>query len=141
MDLTLTRLKKGADGIFSELEDTDGEFVAYTLERAYAVPNSFPTEWGPKIPAGEYICIRGIHQLANGKPFETFEVLGVAGHTGLLFHCGNFDSDSQGCILLGQQIQNINAETKMVTQSQVAFANFRALEAAINSFMLTVVED
>lgn len=139
MDLTLTRLKKGADGVFGELEDADGEFVASTLERAYAVPNTFPTEWGPKIPPGEYVCVRGIHQLANGKPFETFEILGVAGHTGLLFHQGNFDSDSQGCILLGMQIANIDSQTKMVTQSQAAFAKFRALEASINSFILTVV--
>jgi len=87
------------DGIFGELVDSDGNIIAQTLEHAYG---NDADGWIPKIIDGEYLCVRGMHRLHNKtEDFETFEITGVEGHTNLLFHCGNYDNDSDGCVLLG----------------------------------------
>ena len=114
MYLILQRQLKGADGIFGGLNDEDDNQVAVTLERAYMTGG----QWTPKIPAGVYTCVRGSHALKNGGMFETFEVKGVKDHSGLLFHPGNFDSDSEGCILLGEKIVLMDPQTHIITDSR-----------------------
>lgn len=141
MNLTLTRFKYGIDGIFGELKATaDFTDVAVTLERAYPMVDQVNGHTVfAKIPQGVYICERGIHQLSHGGPFETFEVTGVTGHTDLLFHQGNYDSDSQGCILLGAAVAQVTPDTQMVTDSRETFANFMTLQSGEDSFTLTVI--
>lgn len=127
--MILERVKFTPDGIFSSLSK-DGENIAFTLEHAY--PGTDDT-WIAKIPNGTYTCIRGMHHLLHGAPFETFEITGVSGHSGLLFHKGNFDSDSEGCVLLGEEIVG-----NMVSNSAVSFENFMSVLTGIDSFPLTV---
>lgn len=131
MNLALVRKRNDESGVFGELRipDTDA-VVAMTLERAYS-DNGI---WAPKVPPGEYICKRGTHIIEDGKgPFETFEVMGVPGHTGILFHMGNYNRDSQGCILLGRFVYG-NALVK----SAIAFDGFLNLMEGIDGFRLTV---
>jgi hypothetical protein len=121
-----------ATGIFGELLDDDGNFLFYTLQRAYFANGS----WSPKIPLGEFVCKRGQHQLEKMLyPFETFEITNVPGHTNLLFHMGNVNEDSEGCILLG----NRREENKGIYKSKDAFASFMQQQAGTDYFILDVI--
>ena len=126
MDLTLTRKLYSKDGVFGELTDESGKLVAVTLEHAYDLM--------PKVPAGTYACKRGPHRLASMEhDFTTFEIEGVPDHSKILFHVGNYNHDSQGCVLLGHQRVD-----KMVTESKLAFARFMELQTGVNTFHLIV---
>jgi hypothetical protein len=94
----------------------------------------------PKIPTGTYECLRGVHQLAptaispKPQPFETFEITGVEGHSGLLFHTGNFSEDSRGCVLL-----SLGRNEKMLINSREGFERFMQAQAGCDNFTLTVI--
>lgn len=124
------------DGIFSELYKAKDIFMV-TLEHAY--PNQ--ASWAPKIPRGAtYTCRRGLHSLDHynqGMPFETFEILGIPGHTGLLFHPGNWNKDSNGCVLTGRYIRH-DAAGWWVTQSVAAYSSFMADLMGQDEFQLRV---
>src|ERR1035437_4131631 len=106
------------DGIFGMFTfDGDAPFCV-TLSHAFPVEGTYQ----PIVKAGTYTCVRGTHQLANGVPFETFEITGVEGHGGLLFHAGNFNKDSEGCTLLGEAIGNQADGEEMITNSKATFA-------------------
>ncbi len=143
MDLTLTRFLSRADGIFSRLFTPDGSLLAVTLEHAYLQDSNAGAEgavlvYSPKIPLGAFACHRGMHQLASmTEPFETFEICGVQGHCNLLFHAGNFNKDSEGCILLGEDCTG-STEGEMVTNSRATFTKFMQAQTGIDSFTLTV---
>lgn len=134
MDLTLKRTDYTEDGVFGHLEETDsGDSVAVTLEHAYYSGNGIGS-YEPKLPPGEYLCVRGTHQLKNGKPFVTFQITGVPNHTGMLFHPGNYNEDSDGCVLLGTVMSSA-----MISESRVAFTKFMSLQEDVDAFPLTVL--
>ena len=135
MDLVLIRKQYREDGIFSTCCDMDGNQVMVTLEHAYPSPDGF----SPKIPEGSYTCVRGQHRLHGmEEDFTTFEITGVAGHEGLLFHWGNFNQDSEGCILVGEQDFESASGQQMITASRAEFAKFMALQEGLDSFTLVV---
>lgn len=130
MDLTLTRTSCSKGGIFGKILDSKGNKIAFSLEHAYASGGS----WTPKILNGSYTCVRGNHRLHGmDKDFETFEITEVKGHSNLLFHWGNYNKDSEGCVLVGASIVK-----DMVTNSRVTFAKFMALQDGLDRFQLTV---
>lgn len=136
MNLTLTRQEYREDGIFSILTDENGKVLAHTLEHAYDDGNG---GFAPKIPDGTWVCQRGPHRLHGmTADFITFEITGVAGHSDLLFHWGNWNKDSEGCILMGEGIAQ-SAQGQMVTASKVAFQALMDLQNGIDSFTLTVI--
>lgn len=133
---TLKRTDSRADGIFGSFSfDGEGRFCS-TLEHAY--PNIDGT-YAPKVPPGIYTCVRGTHALHNGIPFETFEITGVEGHKGILFHVGNMNKDSEGCVLLGHTIaiNPANGE-EMVTGSKGEFAAFMERFEGVDQWQLEV---
>lgn len=136
MTLVLTRNKRQMDGVFSTLTDEHGAVLAKTLEHAYG------DNFEPKLQPGSYGCKRGAHRLHGmTSDFETFEVEGVKGHKGILFHVGNYNADSDGCILLGEKVQNASVHantTLMITNSKAAFASFMSKVAGSDSFVLIV---
>lgn len=135
MDLTLTNTDFLDTGIFGELKDSDGKHLFYTLQHAYDSGQG-DGSYVPKVPAGTYTCVKGQHQLAYMRaPEDMFEVTNVPGHTGILFHVGNFNGDSEGCILLGS---NIASPGRMIGASNLAFTKFMNLQKDINEFTLTV---
>ncbi len=135
MDLILRRLEYEEDGIFSQLETIKAEKVAVTLEHAFT---DGAGGFYPKLPPGVYTCKRGMHTLKNMlTPFETFEITGVPGHTGMLFHVGNFNADSDGCVCLGREIGQSN-KGQMVTSSKPAFFDFMELQSGVLEFKLDV---
>jgi len=82
-----------------------------------------------------------MHRLGHGatltKPFSTFEVTGVEGHSGLLFHRGNYNKDSAGCILVGQNIADVGGQ-QIITGTPAAFAAFLERLDGIDQFDLEV---
>jgi hypothetical protein len=130
-DFILTHTRFCSDGIFGELKKFDGTFVAYTLEHSY--------DNKPKLTNGNYTCVRGPHKLHGmTNPFITFEIMGVPDFngvpvTGVLFHWGNYNKDSEGCVLMGAS----EAPTMIGTSVQTWTA-FMASMSGIDSFNLTV---
>lgn len=138
MNLILTRQQAYANGIFGFLKDEDDNQVAVTLEHAYSLSNG---GYGPKLAVGTYVCKRGTHQLHGmAAPFTTFEITEVPDFlglpvTGVLFHCGNFNRDSEGCVLLGMlDAQNLSG----IVGSREDFGRFMALQEGCDLFTLVV---
>jgi hypothetical protein len=126
MTLKLIRRECKDTGIFSDLCAENGVKLYSTLEHSY--------DCKPKIPNGTFTCVRGKHRLHGmTEDFETFEITGVEGHQGLLFHCGNFNKDSEGCVLVGR-----TRSGDMVTSSREAFADFMEGLKGLDSFTLIV---
>lgn len=131
MKLILERNDQRSSGIFGVLSDEAGNLLAVTLEHAY-----FSSEtWLPKIPPGSYQCVRGLHRLHGmAEPFSTFEITGVTGHSNLLFHWGNYNRDSDGCVLLGRERYG-----SIISHSKDTFAEFMKLLENESSFQLEVI--
>jgi hypothetical protein len=130
MTLTLKRLLRRPDGILSELRDEAGNLIAMTIEHSYNNQ--------PKLYNGTFTCERGMHQLHSmNSPFETFEIMGVKGHDNILFHRGNWQSDSEGCVLLGETSED-SAKGLMVTSSAKTFTKFMNLLEGLQTFTLIV---
>ncbi len=126
MNMTLRRASFTPFGIFGTLFDAGENIIASTLEHSYNLL--------PKLPDGVYTCRRGMHRLAHMKqPFETFEICDVPGHTDILFHTGNRNEDSAGCVLLGSEVKGSE-----IAYSRVAFDKFMAIQAGVEEFGLTV---
>jgi len=134
---TLARNDFRSDGIFGTFTfDGETEFCK-TLEHAYLQTDG---SFQPKLKSGVYTCILGIHALENGIPFNTFEIKGVIGHSGILFHAGNYNRDSKGCVLLGHTIiTDPKTGEQMVTSSRVKFKAWMEKFAGNNSFQLNVI--
>lgn len=138
--MKLKRTDFRADGIFGQLFDDKGILICYTLEHAYLLSAGGGHTYIPKLPNGTFTCIRGPHRLHNMKAdFETFEITGVPEHKNILFHWGNFDRDSEGCVILGSAIVVQDDGTEMVVNSKKTFAEFMKHLDGINEFTLTVV--
>lgn len=136
MDLVLKRTHSLEYGIFGILYDSNVKKIAVTIEHAYSGA-SFG-EWKSKIPLGTYVCKRSEHHLrAQPNPFETFEVTGIKGHSGIVFHVGNRNNDSEGCILIGTGFDNLECP-RAITSSRLAFSMFMVLQDGDDSFKLRV---
>lgn len=146
MDLKLKRITGTPNGVFSQLTGLapGGSLDLSTIEHAYP---DYAGKWIPKLATGTYKCIRGIHQLEDPKkpgellpPFETFEIMNVPQFqgqnvTGLLFHIGNYNHDSHGCVLVGMGQNDV-----MVTNSAIAFNDhFMKAQEGCNEFTLVVL--
>ena len=138
MKLILKRRNYRLDGVFGELTDEQGNCICFTLERSYADLNALEAI-SPKLPAGTYKCVKGPHRLKGMvQDFETFEVMNVPGHWGILFHVGNYNEDSEGCILLGEGLGTRQKNGVMLTNSKKAFAKFMTLLKDVDDFQLLV---
>ena len=136
MGLTLLRDTYGKDGVLGALSNSAGVFPFRTLEHAY--PSDLFGGYYPKVPAGKYTCKRGKHRLHGmTEDFETFEIQGVVGHSNILFHWGNFNSDSEGCVLVGMPSK---VEGLPIANSRKAFAYFMQSLAGLDEFELNVVD-
>lgn len=141
MIITLQRTDVRDDGVFGMLLDQRGNFICCTLEHAYK-------DNIPKVIEGTYECVRGMHRLKSffdkdGKQirpdFETFMVSKVPNRVNILFHVGNYEEDSDGCVLLGSAIGwKLDKKGKMLMASGKAFENFMALLSGLDTFTLIV---
>ncbi len=135
MIFRLERSVYGVDGILGILYDDKLEQCAVVLEHAYTEGNGYKA----KLPDGTYTCQRGTHKLHNSIPFETFEVMDVPGHDNILFHQGNYNKDSEGCLLLGASKANQANKEVMITNSKATFSKFMDKLKDIDKFTLIVI--
>lgn len=86
------------------------------------------------IPPGEYVC-RRFH---GTKYPNTFEIL-VQGHTALLFHAGNVEEESLGCVLLGSSFGKLKGD-RAVLNSGNTFKAFLEETEGLDQFPLTIID-
>ena len=127
-EFDLARVAVREEGAFGVLLQ-DGLPFAVTLERTFEGLRV-------KIPAGRYVC-RSSYFHRGG--YDTYEVTGVRGHSRLLFHAGNTEDDSEGCILVGRRFGELSGRPA-VLESRLGFDEFMRRAAGRPSFDLEVVE-
>lgn len=126
MDMHLLRKDFREDGIYGEMTGKNAFFI--TLEHSFDLK--------PALADGEYICKRF---LSPHLGYEVFQITDVPGHTFILIHIGNFNGNSDGCVLLGSQIgYTVKPGGWMITGSKQAFAAFMKLQEGVDEFKLTV---
>lgn len=124
--LELRTLSIRDEGCFSEMW-WDGTKFAVSVERTF-------DDERPAINAdGEYLCV-ATRFIRGG--YDTFEVM-VAGHSRILFHKGNTELDSIGCVVVGDRFGRIGDKTA-VLDSKKAFERFVTLTAGLKQFTMKV---
>lgn len=87
-----------------------------------------------RIPGGDYICT----PYSGTKFKDVYLVKDVPNRTAILFHVGNFERDTEGCILVGLGAGMMKSEPA-VMQSQDGFAIFKAVIGQQN-FKLWIID-
>jgi len=60
------------------------------------------------IPKGIYVCKK--REATNNIPYKHVLITGIAGRDGVCIHKGNHYTQIQGCILVGDRLQDINKD-------------------------------
>jgi hypothetical protein len=125
----LKRVSIIPDGCFSVLLK-DGKPVCVTCEHTYdGEPETV------KIPKGKTKAYSTVY---NKGGYATFEVV-VPGHSRILFHKGNTEDQSAGCVLCGRYFGRLNGKVA-VLDSAGGFKDFIASAADVGgSFELEVI--
>ena len=126
MELSLVRVSVAEEGAFGVLVCAGYPFVV-TLERTYGEDDRV------KIPPGAWPCERT--QFFRGN-YPTFEIH-VPGHSRILFHKGNVEPDSDGCVLVGKSFGRLNGRAAIL-QSSVGFGEFMNALSGRDEFSLNV---
>ena len=130
LTLTLTRLTRSfVLPTYGVLRKENTVPFALTLERAWR-DNARGISC---IPTGIYTCVRHV----SPKFGETFWLQDVPGRSEILFHKGNIDDDSHGCIIVGEAFNFVRGEDG-ITASAEGFAEFMRMQQGVDSFTLTI---
>jgi hypothetical protein len=129
MILTLRRVAVVEAGAFGVLMDEKSIPFAVTLERTY---KSAAGPW-TKLRPGSKMCVSRMYVRGGYRTFEIME----PGHSAILFHRGNVEAHSEGCVLVGDQFAMIGAAAGIGMSTQ-AFAEFMALAGTVSGFELTI---
>lgn len=128
MNIKIVRLEQTNQGALGVMV-VDGIIFCFTLE-----PDK--DEKGKLyIPQGAYYCKR-----FHGEKWpNTFEIV-VPEHYAVLFHSGNTEADTQGCILLGATTGKLKGN-RAVLNSGVTFQSFLDLTKNVDKFNLTIQDN
>lgn len=126
--LSLQRVVNTPDGMFGVLLDEHFP-VCVTLENPWLENQTFVS----CIPAGNYKC----KPFSSDQHGETWEVTKVKGRSAILFHVGNTEDETEGCILLGTAFGALDVPA--VLNSKNAFELFTAIVDGESEFMLTIL--
>ena len=137
-DIELVRLCKEPEGAFGVLLQHRLPF-AVTLEHTYQLPGS---DQFVKIPPGLWLCKARRY---NRGGYDSYEVTGVPNHSLLLFHAGNDEDDTEGCILVGRRYGQIWDSKReelrpCILESKLGFDEFMRRTSGKDSFWLLVRE-
>ena len=103
MKLTLKRIAKRADYTIGRLEDENGVKICDTLEPTWRDFKGGELKVPRKsaVPEGTYQVV-----VTKSKKFGKYLPLlvGVPGFEGIRIHSGNTVNDTEGCILVGQNL-------------------------------------
>lgn len=128
MILTIKRIATGSNGTFGVFIYNDIPF-ALTLEREW-LDNQRSISC---IPVGKYIC-----KLVNSPKFgNTFEITNVPGRSAILFHKGNLDDDSHGCILVGEQFEIVRGYPGILASTK-GYGEFMQITRNVDEFELEI---
>ena len=104
MKLTLTRIARRADYTIGRLTKEGGEKICDTLEPSWRDYKGGELKISKKsaIPEGTYRVV-----ITKSQRFRKYLPLlvGVPGFEGVRIHAGNTSRDTEGCILVGQNLQ------------------------------------
>lgn len=113
-------------GCFGVLHINDEPYCV-TLEETWL--NNIPNE--SCIPAGCYKAVKH-----NSHKFgDVWKILNVTNRTDILLHCGNFEVDTEGCILVGKYFFGDKGK-KGISDSKETLKMLKSLLP--NEFMLTI---
>lgn len=121
--------------------EKSGTFGVLTVD-GYPICGTLEPRWKMNkpnvscIPAGQYVC-RRVDSPTYG---DTFEVTGVIDRSHILFHAGNWDHNTQGCILLGEQFGRLAGEAALQCSKQAVMDFKTVLGSSCDEFLLTIVE-
>ena len=130
MTLTLKRVARDKFGTFGVLIQNDTPF-AVTCEDLWRENASNVS----CIPVGMYRCVR----VDSPKFGDTFEVTGVPSRAHILFHKGNTEDDTHGCILVGEQFESLNGKTAILASGK-GYGEFMERTKGLDSFPLQIME-
>jgi len=129
--LELIRLRESEKhGTFGVLR-IDKELLCWTLEPA----DRLNQQSRSCIPAQQYTCRR----YSSMKYPDSFEITGVSNRTKILFHAGNTDDDTAGCVLLGETIGKLSGNRALLN-SGATFRRFLAELASDDEAILSITE-
>ena len=104
MKLTLKRIAKRTDYTIGRLEDENGVKICDTLEPTWRDFKGGELKVPRKsaVPEGTYPVV-----ITKSKKFGKYLPLlvGVPGFEGIRIHSGNTSKDTEGCILVGQNLE------------------------------------
>jgi len=124
----LIRLEEGEQGVIGALK-IDKEVFCWTLEPSDRLNKSNES----CIPIQQYICKR----IISPKFGETFTITNVPNRTNILFHKGNTEDDTLGCLLLGQTVGKLRGQ-RAILNSGRSFDDFMLTMAGEQVFHLTI---
>lgn len=96
------------------------------------------------IPTGTYEAVRcnksADYGFKDSPRFgDTFTVENVPGRSKILFHKGNINDDTHGCILIGEQYGSLGGELAILA-SKAGFDEFKRLAADIDRFAVEIID-
>lgn len=103
----------------------------FTLENPLRTSNT-----DNRIPAGVYKC----RPYSGTKYKDVFEVQNVPNRSAILIHWGNFESDTEGCILVGDSAGVSSGGKPAVLQSRVSFDRLKQLLVGVKEFELEIFD-
>lgn len=127
--IILKRLSSTRHGTFGVLMDGVIPF-AVTLERQW-LNNRHNKSC---IPNGLYTCKR----VQSPRFGDTFEVTGVEGRTHILFHKGNLDEHSRGCVIIAEEFGILNGEPAVLSSGR-GYGEFMDKMKHEDSFNLNIM--
>lgn len=127
--IRIVRYSETEDGTFGVME-YNGQPFCMTLE-----PNDRGNGRNSCIPAGRY----QVHRHHGLKYKNTWAVMDVPNRSAVLFHIGNIENDTVGCILLGKSLGTVKRKMAVVTSSRT-FEAFMKLSKQSEGLILTIVE-
>ncbi len=127
-EITVKRIGENDDGVFGVILDGITPF-ALTLEN----PDLNNLRGKSCIPVGEYLCVR----YSSTRYPDTFIVTNVPDRDYILFHVGNTDKDTAGCILVAEEFGELNKKTAILS-SKKGFAEFMERLKGFERFLLKI---
>ena len=127
--LRIVRYSETEDGTYGVME-YNGIPFCLTLE-----PNDRGNGKNSCIPPGRYRCSRH----SGPKYKNTWEITDVPNRTAILFHVGNIEDNSLGCILLGHALGTLKSKLS-VTSSSNTFNKFMNISERMTVLNLTISE-
>ena len=130
MELKLKRVAENEDATFGVLINGNTPF-AVTLE-----PSWEDNKRGVScIPSGPYGCKR----IKSPRFGDTFEILDVEGRTHILFHKGNSERNTQGCVLIAEEFGILNGKAAVLASGR-GYREFINILKDVDEFDL-IIED